>query len=268
MGMEELVKDIWLVVAYYWLIRLLYILGFARARLVNWKREVLLWIASIGGGWLLFVKVIALKENLLPDPKDLRNQFWILLILFLYTSLNNIRLAQDGTKRRKERYLRHEYESNKRRYGTEISSLAPDPLTESLVYAVLLHETFNRPFLARLVERVVFPWGSKTLGPMQVKTDRRISDRESVERGVSHVVDIVASAVEEGKKKSAARGGTSFDPIAMSPHRDFVVYKVASTYNKDDAYWASIREMHGQVVDLFYPKLHFPTTHHSEYLFY
>lgn len=264
-GLDKYVTNIWLVILYYYVGRLLYILGFSRFRLVNWWRETFLWIVSIGLGWLIYDQVIQVRENLLPDVKDLKNQFWILLILFLYSTFNNIRLTQEGTKRRKTNYLRNSYCRSKALYGEAISSLATDILSESIIYAVLLYEQFNRPAMVRLVERMVFPWGSKSLGPMQIKSDLRITDTESVRLGVQHIMEIYRSAVEAGIQKATMKGKI-FDPVSISSHRQFVIYKIASTYNKDDAYLSGIQEMHSQVVEVLYPSLIFVHKHWSESL--
>ena len=264
-GLDIYVTKIWLVIVYYYAGRLIYVLGFNRFRLVNWWREAFLWIASIGLGWLIYDQVIQVRENLLPDTKDLKNQFWILLILFVYSTFNSIRFSQAGTKKRKTNYLRDSYCHNKAVHGETISALATDMLSESIIYAVLLFEQFNRPPMVRLVERMVFPWGSKSLGPMQIKSARRITDNESVRLGVLHVMEIYQSAIETGIQKAATKDKL-FDPITNYSHRQFVVYKVASAYNKDDSYLAGIQEMHLQVIEEQYPNLVFKYPHWSDTL--
>jgi hypothetical protein len=94
--LDRYVADIWLVAAYYCAARAAYIFIFDRVRLVNWRREVLTWSAVVGGSWLLYGTIISNRESLLPEIKDLKNQFWILLILFLFTAFNNVRLPREG----------------------------------------------------------------------------------------------------------------------------------------------------------------------------
>jgi hypothetical protein len=52
-GLDRYVRDIWLVILYSFVFRLLFNLSFGRVLLLNWQREALLWIASIGLGWVL-----------------------------------------------------------------------------------------------------------------------------------------------------------------------------------------------------------------------
>lgn len=265
LGLDRYVMNIWAVIAYYCLARLAYIVFFGRGRLVNWPRELFIWTVSIGGGWLLYGQILSVREALLPEVKDLKNQFWILLILFVYAAFNSARFSSDGTVRRKASYLRRSYATSRAKYGREISSQTTDDLSESLAYSVLMYEQFNRPGWVRLFERLVFPWGSKSLGPMQVKTSSRITDIESVRTGVHHLMQLYADALADGEKKAALRS-VPFDPVKTSSHRQFVTYRVASGYNKDDGYLSGIEEMHQQLVELLYPSLRFSTTHWSEHL--
>jgi hypothetical protein len=254
--LDRYVAEIWLVAAYYCVARVAYVFLFDRVRLVNWQREVFTWGAMIGGSWLLYGTIISNRESLLPETKDLKNQFWILLILFLFTALNNVRLGSDGTVARKKAYLLEAYSSARAAYGKLVSSLVRDELAESLVYSVLLYEQFNRPRWVQLAERLVFPFFSRSLGPMQVKTPVRISNNESVRLGTERLMQIYDSALADGSVKAAAKGA-KFDPVGNASHRRYVIYRIASGYNKDDGYLSDVQEMHEEVVALRYPALQF-----------
>ncbi len=85
----------------------------------------------------------------------------------------------------------HRYRTLHEAFATEISSVAGSPVEEALVYAVLIYETFNRPYVYRVIERrILFPLGrSKTLGPMQVETQTVKSDPVSVREGATKLLD-------------------------------------------------------------------------------
>jgi hypothetical protein len=170
------------------------------------------------------------------------------------------------TVARKKRYLLEAYSDARAAYGQLVSSLVRDELSESLVYSVLLYEQFNRPKWIRLAERLVFPLFSRSLGPMQVTTRVRISDWESVRLGTERLMQIYDSALIDGEEKAGAKGG-HFDPVGNASHRRYMVYRVASGYNKDDGYLSDVQEMHEEVVALRYPALMFPSKHWVEYLF-
>jgi hypothetical protein len=63
----------------------------------------------------------------------------------------------------------------------------------------MIHEDFNRPAIFRAVERVLFFVGAaKTLGIMQVRSDRYLSDIESVKVACARLVtdfDAVADSL-------------------------------------------------------------------------
>jgi hypothetical protein len=264
-GFDRYVNKIWLVILYYYISRFLFVLGFSRLSLVNWGRELFQWIASTGLGLLVYVSIVKYKSNLLPEPNELKNQFWILLMMFLYASLNNIRLDQGSTVKRKTNYLRKIYLDNKNHYEIIISSSATDPLSESIIYSILIYEQFNRPKLIRILEHIVYPWGSKSLGPMQVTVNHRVSDNESVQLGIERIMTLYKDALLSGQQKALLKN-KSFDPLNNPSHLNYVVYIVASGYNKDDNYLSGIREMHSMVIEYLYPNLKFKQTHWSEYL--
>ena len=253
-GLDRYVHNIWLVVVYYFAGRLLFNLSFGRLLLINWWREALLWGVSIGFSWLLYDQVIREKTNLLPDFSHINNHLWVLVALFMYATLNNLRFDQEATKRRKNRYLYVAFSDSKSRYHDLITAIVPDRLAESIVYSVLIYENFNRPALARTLERMVFPWASKSLGPMQVATDRRISDEESVKLGAKKLVDAYHQALVTGEEKAKEKKLT-LDPANNQYHRLYVVSRVAAAYNKDDAYVSEIRELHQAIAREFYSEL-------------
>ena len=188
-GLDRYVEQIWLVILYYYVGRLLYIFGFNRFLLVNWLREISLFAISVGMGWLLYEHVIRVKQILLPDVTHINNHIWTLIALFIYAAFNDLRFGYEGTVRRKSSYLTEQYSRFKRDYGNIIAEAEPDRLAEALIYTTLIYENFNRPRLVRVVEHFVFPWMSKTLGPMQIATDRRLSDTDSVRLGVQKILN-------------------------------------------------------------------------------
>lgn len=267
-GLDDYVHQIWLVIAYYFLGRLLYVVSFGLISLLNWKREIFFWVTSIGLGWLLYDQVIRDKKALLPDVAHISNHLWMLIVLFIYTALNSIRFDSTATKRRKSRYLYIAYSDNKLLYHEIIRGIAPDRLAESIIYSILIYESFNRSPMLRGLERLLHPWMGKSLGPMQVKADKRISDIESVTLGAKIVADAYDKALEEGHKIAAGKE-VKFDPNTVEHHRMFVISRVAANYNKDDSYVSEVRELQKIIVQEFYPEFAPPPPpRYSDYLIY
>ena len=144
LGLDKFVSQIWLVVFYYYVARFLYIVSFRRVLLINWTRELSLLAGSVGFTWLLYDQVIQFKRNLLPDVTHINNNLWMLIVLFLYSILNNLRFSQDATRRRKNRYLYVVYSDNKHLYGEIVASLSPDRLAESIIFSILISVVSGR----------------------------------------------------------------------------------------------------------------------------
>src|SRR5207248_1276317 len=93
-NMERYVTNIWLSVVYYFAGRWLFNVSLGRWRLINWKRELLLAMTSTGITWLVYEQFLRHKQSLLPDAQSMTNEFWLLIILFVYAALNKMRISE------------------------------------------------------------------------------------------------------------------------------------------------------------------------------
>lgn len=250
-NLDEFVKDIWLVTLFCCALRITYILIFELSDLVNWKKEIFTWVTTTLLTWVVYSYFIENKSNLLPESSELKNQFWIIIILYIYSIMNSLEFNNSRSKLRKLKYLQKNYAFFKNKFGSIISNNSPDVLCQSLIYAVLINENFNRPKIVRGLEHLVFPLFSKTLGPMQVTTTKRLSDNESVNQGSKIIAEAYLEALTYAKKNVSE--GTSFNPFTNSWHMEFLQYRIASKYNRDDDYVRSVNEMHNQLLEYYYP---------------
>jgi hypothetical protein len=250
-GLDRFVQNIWLVIVYQFTFRLVWNLSFGRYLLMNFRREILLWGVSIGLGWLLYEHVIKYKDYLFPDYTHISNHLWVLVALFLYSTLNQLKFDEERSKRRKNKYLYAAYGDNKLQFDSVIAKIAQNRLVESIIYSILVYEGFNRPRAARIFEHLLFPWVSKTLGPMQIKTNQRISDHESVRLGALRVAEAYQDALNTGSEIALAKK-KEFDPTNNQSHRRYVILRVAAAYNKDDTYAVEIENVHAILSKEFY----------------
>lgn len=227
----HLVQSIWLVAAYYFAFRLLYNILMSRTLLLNWPAITLQSTVGIGAAYWAYTRLILPRRPLFPDVESVGNQLWVIIALFLYAALNNVRTSDVGTIRRKNHYLRKRYAALKKSYAELIDGQFPTRSMELVAYAVLIYETFNRPWLTQVIERAVFPWGSHTLGPMQVHTDVRLSDRAAVAAGLAHLRECYGMTYAELKGKSVYL----YDLLS----------KTVAKYNRDSKYV-------GEVMNLLY----------------
>lgn len=246
--LDAYVQNIWKVVLYYVFGRSAFNVLMGRALLMNWVREVALGSACVWVTWLIYENFIKFRKTLLPDFTTATNELWVFIAVFIYVVLNKIDTGVAGSEKRKKRYVRHQYERLNRQFGKIFDERLKDELAHSIGMSVLLYESFNRPAFAQCLERLVFPYGSKTLGPMQVATQIRLSDQKSVEAGADFIAESYAKRLEEVSKKV----GEAYDE---SWRRYKLVSAVAADYNRDDDYVAGVRDLHQLVVQNFYPHL-------------
>ena len=249
------VREIWSVVALYFAGRIALNVWLGRRLRMNWARELGQAALSTGVAWLLYDKVIRHRETLLPDAKTVAAELWVIVALFVFSLLNGVRLNPSGSEGRARRYVADVYRRYRQQYGEIVEGGLPlrggepDRLAESIVYAVMIHEGFNRPPRAQKVERWlqrVFPTRPRTLGPMQVRTVVPLTDDESVRLGVERVVGVYQQAVGGTSQTGGPVGSMTVFDIARAVARD---------YNRDDDYIADVAGIHGMVVTAFYPGL-------------
>lgn len=190
LNFDRFVQDFYWVNIHYIVFRLIFNLVTNRGALLNWKRQVFYWTSTSLLSYLVYEKLIKVRTNLLPDFTSIANEIWFIILIFLYQIANNLTFSQEATVQRKETYLKRRYIYFKSTYGNLITELTKNHILESIVYAVLIYEDFNRPKIVRIIENISFRicGKSKTLGVMQVRTEKLLSDLESVELGTQKIV--------------------------------------------------------------------------------
>ncbi len=184
-GLDAFVEKIYFVVIEYWLIRLLAVILLGHVRLTNWITQIVYWASSIGLA-LWFQSIIDQAGSILPDPKSLLEELWVLIIVFLYSIFNKITISRSGSQRRKERYIERQFLKFRDKYANIVSSCCNSTIIEAITYSIMIYENFNRPGTARFIERTIFCKSKKrhSFGIMQVLSDRSLTDEESIELGI------------------------------------------------------------------------------------
>ncbi len=242
--LDYLVKDFYLVSIYYLTFRLLFNLITGRGLLLNWKQQILYWILIIAFSYFVYIKLLSDKRNILPDFETLANELWIIIIIFLYQTFNNINLSSNGTQIRKDRYLKEKYQSFKDKYGDIINEKTDCDLIKGLIYSVLILENFNRPKAIRIVENLKFYLTKKphSLGVMQYYSSEFINDRKSVELGTEKIVRESKEIIEKYKRKEVEYYGEY--PLK----RD-----LSGIYNTGHSYKNDVSELWSDIMTNFYP---------------
>jgi len=241
-NLDRFVINIYLVNIYYVIFRLLFNLLTNRGRLLNWYRQFIYWAAIIIISYVTCIKIISVRSNILPDFTTLANELWIIILIFIFQVTNNIRLSKTATEKRKLNYLKTRYNTLKELYGSIIQNFTNNQILEAITYAVMIYEDFNRPKIVRIIENITFRITKKprTLGIMQVKSDRLISDEESVMLGTNKVLE----AYSEYLKKINHNISEYYEWSAY----DFII----SNYNGGISYSSEIHRLFTIIKETFY----------------
>ncbi len=240
--LDKYVWNMFLVNIYYVAFRLLFNLITQRGLLLNWYRQILYWGAIIVISYFTYDKLIKVKANILPDFTTVANELWIIILIFVFQVTNNIRLSQDGTLKRKQNYLKSRLNYFKSLYGKLIKEATQNEALEAVVFAILIYEDFNRPKVVRVIENFKQRLTQKphTLGVMQVKSDKIISDLESVKLGTSKVVN----AYQQYLDKLTKEKGEFYESWAY--------YEIIANYNGGSSYQSEVYELISIIKDNFY----------------
>ncbi len=244
--LNRYVRDIYLVSAYYLIFRLAFNLVNGRGLLINWKQQFLYWIFIIGLSYVTYTNLLIQKENILPDLKNLSNELWVIILIFLYQVANNVRLSSDGSEKRKRNYLIRKHKIFQKKFGKLIDAKTDNDLLKGLFYSILIIENFNRPKIVRWVEYLnLFLTGKPhTLGIMQYYTPKKITDYESVELGINKILSVYSREIEEYKDGKKEKYYSEYSLKA----------KLAGSYNTGNDYRNDVLELWREIMEHIYTK--------------
>jgi len=249
-GLDRFVTNAYFISIYYVLFRLIFNLLTNRGLLMNWYRQALYWISIIAISYFSYTEIIYKKENILPDFETVSNELWIIILIFLFHTLNQIRISSDKTIQRKENYLKSRLSHFKDKYGELVNEKTTNDKLKSIIYGLMIYEDFNRPKVARLVENARFKLTGKkhSLGLMQVQTTKFINDQKSVELGIEKVKKAYKKAL---KKMGLDKEETIKILLSNAYHNEWTLERrIISDYNKDDSYVFEVRELLEKIFEL------------------
>lgn len=241
-NLDRYVLNIYLVNIYYILFRLFFNLISNRALLLDWYKQTLYWTSIIIISYFTYIKIIKIKENILPDFTTIANELWIIILVFIYQLVNKIQLSQNGIIKRKRSYLKSRYLNFFKLYGNLIKENTKNEALETVVYAILIYEDFNRPKIIRIIENFKHRLSRKshTLGVMQIKSDKIISDEESVILGTTKIVNSYKSYISEKLAKKE------------EPYEWNVINAIITDYNVGTDYLYEVTELSYDIRKMFY----------------
>ena len=250
--LDDYTKNIYLISVYYVSFRVLFNILIGRVFLVNWKKQFVYAFCIVGLSYFMYKNFIIKKENLLPDFSNIANELWIIIFIFLYTLINKIPSSDINSEKRKHDYIKSMYQEIQKKYSNII-----DPLTEEnirlkqIIYAIIIHENFNRPKAYRIIEYLnsLFSSKVKTYGIMQVRADKPISDFESVKIGSEKIIGSFTNLATEYNKET--QSSNNYDNL-YNYTDDNYQSKLIREYNHCDEYVYDIKDLANCINMLFY----------------
>jgi len=197
--LELYIDNILNVIYFYIGIRIILIFVYERIFIVNWAIIFSYYISIIILSNIIYYKFISTVTSLLPDFSELKNEIWLLIIIFIYQigngsegrTLPNMYYEPEQAflpefKKRKKKYVIKHYKELKSKYDSDINKISNSNDAFNLtIYSILIFENFNRPRIIRFIERIWVRIIKKnvTQGIMQKSSKTVISDLESVKLG-------------------------------------------------------------------------------------
>jgi hypothetical protein len=255
--LSRYVTALYMIVVYQQVLRWGFLVSFERRLLLRWRTQATIALATVALSVAVYRLIISNPTRLLPRFDNLANELWLLIIIFLYKLVDRVHTPAEGNRLQKERYLASRYEVLRARFGTVVQQLVPQPKLLPLVYAVLIYETFNRPTVARFLERLLPSRGRpRTYGVMQVRSHRALSDHESIRRGVACLVTDYQNHVT-AVSNNRTENVTSWEyrnPGGELVHRQAAGF-AARRYNIRSDYAEEVMSIHDFLVEKYYPEL-------------
>lgn len=212
MGVDSGIDSLWMVCPLYWGVRFTYFALRNRLAFLDFKYECIRFTLSIIITSAVFYVICKLRENeqsLFIPWDEIRNAVWYALLAYIAKLIWD--MFQAEFSRQNEKSAERVREITIRRY-LEFSEKYSDvvdyclseenPLIEfqsaleSTVYAIMIYEDYNRPIFIRRIETFLMQnhlnqSQAMTLGVMQIRTDKVISDEERIRTAIKKIVDDV-----------------------------------------------------------------------------
>jgi len=188
-GLGFLVNKIYFVAVIYVVFRWTFNIAWDRFILLNWSKEIILGVIIVLTNWGVTMHLLKDRTSLLPDPANVISELWVLMGLYLFYALNQIRLGEDQNIQRKHKHLISKASQYLIKYDDLISTQTSNEKLKTLILAVMVYENFNRPRVARVLENFCGKIGlARSFGLMQVTSAHPLTDRQSVDLGVKKLV--------------------------------------------------------------------------------
>jgi hypothetical protein len=186
---------------------------YERATIVNWTRIFFYYLSIIIISTIIYNNFIDSVDSLLPDFTQIKNEIWLLIIIFIYQLGNGFEEKTPNNeifettkaylpeiKTRKKKYILQHFKCLNNEFEEIINKISKsDSSFRLIIISILIFENFNRPRIIRHLERI---WvrlrkAKVTQGIMQIASDKPITDAESVRQGTEYLFSKYSEYLKE-----------------------------------------------------------------------
>lgn len=180
---------IWQFVVIFYIYRFVLIcLILKRWQLYNIKYEFIRALIGISIAISIYEFFLSKTSRIFITVDELREELWFAFLLLVYSFIKYVfdaRIKQDTIIKEKDldKYIIYNYEKYKKKYTSVIEKCEISDKERMVVFSIMIFEAYNRPTIIRIVENIVcFCAHGRTVGIMQVKSDKPLSNKDSIRR--------------------------------------------------------------------------------------
>lgn len=213
-GFDSGIDSLWMICPLYWGVRFVYFALRNRLAFLDLKYEGVRFVLSILITTAVFYVICKLRKNeqsLFISWDEIRNAVWYALLAYIAKLVWDMfqaefcRQNEKNADRVREITIRR-YNEFSEKFCCVVNCCISEESTliefysalESTIYAIMIYEDYNRPILVRELETFLMRYHLNrgcmmTLGVMQTRTNRVISDEESIRLAIQKIVPIIES---------------------------------------------------------------------------
>ncbi len=199
-----------------------------RKEMYNFLYELCMFLFGVLLAYLLIKYFLNTESDIFLDVSTLKEELWIAVLFVSYKFFKWVldnKVKQDTvlTKRQISKYITHKFDRFYKKYNDNVLSIDyENNYVCILLYSIMIFEDYNRGPIARTLERLkVKIVKTATVGIMQIKSDKPLSDKESVIEAYKLIYKMVKDSGTFDIDEELAR-------------------KIAYEYNTDESYPESI----------------------------
>lgn len=206
-------------VAFYYVYRLFLICVILRRReLCSFGYELTNIGAGIAVALLLTKYFLVNPQELFIPVSELVNEFWLVIIVLVYkfAVLLLDKIFNQKTvvsERALESYIYRRFDRFYEKYAGAVNITREDRNVWILLFSVMIFENYNRGSYIRALERLKVKMGkTATVGIMQVKADRSLSDEESIAKAYHILRESMGGSLELDDEMTIKNCAMEYNP--------------------------------------------------------